>query len=248
MDTYGLIGQKLGHSFSKAYFEKKFKDLKINARYLNFELDDICQLKNIIHDHPELKGLNVTIPYKKASLDFIDRLDSEADMIGSVNTLKIERHANELLISGYNTDVIGFEESIKPLLENRRKISALILGTGGASNAVSYVLDKWNIPSIFVSRKHQNNTHIAYDRLTPEIIKTHQLIINSTPLGMYPDLNKTPDIQYQYLDEDHILYDLIYNPAETLFLKKGRERGCKTMNGQLMLELQAEASWKIWTA
>jgi shikimate dehydrogenase len=246
MDTYGLIGKKLGHSFSKAYFEKKFKSQQINAQYLNFELDEIGQLKNIIKNYPELVGLNVTIPFKKSVMDFIDQMDEVAEKVGSVNTLKIDRSGNEIFVSGYNTDVIGFEETLKPLLADRKSVAALILGTGGASNAVAFVLAKLGIPHVFVSRAPENSSHISYKGLTPEMVKSHKLIINTSPVGMYPSMDEAPDIPYTYLGEDHILYDLIYNPEETLFLNNGREKGATTMNGLKMLELQAEASWNIW--
>ena len=248
MDTYGLIGKKLGHSFSKTYFEEKFKSLQIHARYLNFELDDIRQVKNIIRDYPELAGLNVTIPYKNSIVDFIDEMDEVAEKVGSVNTLKIERNRDEISISGFNTDVIGFEETLKPILADRVPATALILGTGGASNAVGFVLTTLHIPHIFVSRVPENSAHIGYKDLTPQMIKSHKLIINTSPVGMYPSVDEAPDIPYAYVDRDHILYDLIYNPEETRFLRYGREKGAKTSNGLKMLELQAEASWKIWNS
>jgi shikimate dehydrogenase len=246
MDTYGLIGKKLGHSFSKAYFEEKFKSQQIHAQYLNFELDDIRQVKKIIKNYPELVGLNVTIPYKKPVMAFIDQMDEVAEKVGSVNTLKIDRSGNEIFVSGYNTDVIGFEETLKPLLSDRKSVAALILGTGGASNAVAFVLAKLGIPHVFVSRAPENSSHISYKGLTPEMVKSHKLIINTSPVGMYPSMDEAPDIPYTCLGEDHILYDLIYNPEETLFLNNGREKGATTMNGLKMLELQAEASWNIW--
>lgn len=243
-----MIGKKLGHSFSKSYFEKKFNDLEIQAQYLNFELDDIQQVKSIINDHPELKGLNVTLPYKKSVMRLVDKLDPLATEVGSVNTLKIESLGDDICIHGYNTDVNGFRETLKPLVGGRKRISALILGTGGASSAVAYVLKIMDIPFIYVSRSPDNNDQISYAGLTPEIISDHQLIINTTPVGMFPKVEDAPSLPYKYLSAKHILYDLIYNPKETLFLKHGREKGAKTMNGFRMLELQAEASWKIWHA
>ena len=245
METYGLIGKKLSHSFSKSYFENKFKSLGIHAKYLNFELADIQQIQSLIEDNPELKGLNVTIPYKKSVISLIDCVDPVVKEVGSVNTLKIERSGHKKLVKGFNTDVIGFEETLKPLLMGE-KIAALILGTGGASNAVSCVLNKLNIPFTFISRSPRNHNQLDYTGLTPEMIQSHHLIINTTPVGMYPIQDKAPNIPYEYLEEHHILYDLIYNPEETLFLKKGRKKGCSIMNGLKMLELQAEASWHIW--
>ncbi len=246
MDSYGLIGKKLGHSFSKTYFEQKFKTLGILAQYLNFELNDIRQVQSIIKDHPELKGLNVTIPYKKSVMQLVDKLDPVAAEIASVNTLKIERSGNEIQIFGYNTDVIGFEETMKPLVRGKNNLSALILGSGGASSAVAFVLHKLNIPYLYVSRTPGGTNQISYTGLTEPLVKRHQLIINTTPVGMYPQVNEVPPINYEYLDKKHILYDLIYNPDETLFLINGREKGCTTLNGSEMLKLQAEASWDIW--
>jgi shikimate dehydrogenase len=246
MDAYGLIGKKLGHSFSKAYFEEKFKSQQIHARYLNFELDEISQVKNIINDYPELKGLNVTIPYKKSVMHLVNKLDPVAAEVGSVNTLKIIRTDDKISIRGYNTDVIGFEETLKPLVAGRKDISALILGTGGASNAVAFVLQKLHIPYTYVSRVPKNKEQFSYKDLTEKLLHKYQLIINTTPVGMFPLVNEVPPIPYQYLNAKHILYDLIYNPEDTKFLKFGREKSCQTINGLKMLELQAEASWKIW--
>jgi shikimate dehydrogenase len=246
MEIYGLIGKKLSHSFSKGYFESKFKTMGIKAKYLNFELEDIQQLQTVISNQPELKGLNVTIPYKKAVLDFVDIIDPIAERIGSVNTLKINRSGADISISAYNTDVVGFKQSLSQLIAEKKPEAALILGTGGASNAVSFVLNELNITHLFVSRFPRSADQLSYASLTAEILKSHPLIINTTPLGMYPKKDEAPDIPYASLDSEHLLYDLIYNPAETLFLKQGRKSACKTMNGQRMLELQAEASWKIW--
>lgn len=248
MKTYGLIGKELGHSFSKTYFEQKFNSLGIQAQYLNFELDAIQQIERIIIDHPELKGLNVTIPYKKSVMRLVDKLDAVAAEIGSVNTLKIERTGDEIRILGYNTDAIGFEETLKPLINGRNNLSALILGSGGASNAVAFVLNKLNISYFLVSRTPINKDQISYTEITEKILSKHQLIINTTPVGMYPQVDEVPPIPYQYLDEKHILYDLIYNPKETKFLKVGIGKGCQTTNGLKMLEIQAEAAWNIWNS
>lgn len=245
MKTYGLIGKKLAHSFSPAYFEKKFKDLGVEAKYLLFEIDVVDEVKKIILSYPDLAGLNVTIPYKENILDIADEVDAVARTVGAANTLKIDRTGDELQIRAYNTDVIGFEKTLMPLIKGRSNLSALVLGTGGAAKAIVYVLNKLNIPYQFVSR-HPHGGQLGYADLTGELIGQHQLIINTTPLGMYPKTNTAPEIPYQHLTSEHILYDLIYNPAETLFLKKGREKGCITTNGLHMLELQADASWKIW--
>ena len=245
MKTYGLVGKKLAHSFSPAYFEKKFKDLGVEAKYLLFEIDDVYEVKEIIRSNPGLAGLNVTIPYKEDIFAPSDEIDSVARAVGAANTLKITREGVKPLIRAYNTDVIGFEKTLLPLIEGRNNLSALVLGTGGAAKAVVYVLNKLNIPYKYVSRTPDEN-RLDYADLSKELISQHHLIINTTPVGLHPRVDQAPEIPYQHLTSDHILYDLIYNPAETLFLKKGREKGCVTTNGLRMLELQADASWKIW--
>ena len=246
MKTYGLVGKKLAHSFSPAYFEKKFKDLGVEARYLLYEIDDVYEVKEIIRDNPGLAGLNVTIPFKENILSIADHVDPEARAVGAVNTLSIKRDGEGMTIHAFNTDVVGFEKTLLSLIDGRNNLSALILGMGGAAKAVAYVLDRLQIPFWQVSRNPAGD-QLGYADLTEKIIESSHLIINTTPVGMYPLVNKAPELPYQYLTSDHILYDLIYNPEETLFLKKGREKGCVTMNGQRMLELQAEASWEIWT-
>ncbi len=245
MKTYGLIGKRLAHSFSPAYFEKKFETFGIKAQYLLFELDNVREVRQLIENHPELAGLNVTIPYKEDIMNVADEADPVARIVGAVNTLKIERTGEGAVIRGFNTDVVGFEKTLLPFIEGRNDLSALVLGTGGAARAVVYVLDKLNIPFKYVSRTPDSD-RLGYADLTSEIIKGHRLIINTTPVGMYPEVEKKPEIPFQYLTPEHILYDLIYKPSETLFLKKGREKGCVTMNGRRMLELQADASWEIW--
>lgn len=246
MDTYGLIGKKLTHSFSKPYFEKKFANLGIKAQYLNYEVSNVQHIKRIIDEDPTIIGLNVTIPFKKDVFEIVDKVDPIALESGAINTLKIDREGNDTVITAYNTDVIGFQYSLEPLIVGREKISALVLGTGGAASAVVYVLQKLGIPYISVSRTPINKGQINYDVLSEEIVRNHQLIINTTPVGMFPHVDQAPPIPYQYLDHNHILYDLIYNPAETLFLKRGHEKSCTTMNGLRMLKMQAEASWNIW--
>ncbi len=246
MKTYGLIGKQLSHSFSQAYFNRKFENLGVEAKYSLFEIDDVEEVREIIRSNPELAGLNVTIPYKEDILQLVDTLDNVAKQVGSVNTLKIEKAGGEPVIHAFNTDVVGFEKTLEPLIKGRQNISALILGTGGAAKAVAYVLDRLQIPFHYVSR-NLTEDQLGYADLTEKIIESRHLLINTTPLGMYPLVHEAPEVPYQYLTSDHILYDLIYNPEETLFLKKGREKGCITMNGQRMLEHQAEASWEIWT-
>ena len=246
METYGLIGKKLAHSFSPDYFERKFKELGINARYLLYEIDDVQEIRNLIRDDQTLKGLNITIPYKKSVFEIADVIDPIAAQVGSVNTLKIDRMNSKIAVSAFNTDVIGFEETLLPLISDQRDIAALVLGTGGAANAVEFVLNKLQIPFNFVSRRPLSENQLSYSGLTEEILKSHKLIINTTPKGMFPDVDESPAIPFHFIEREHILYDLIYNPEETLFLKHGREKGCVTVSGLKMLEIQADASWKIW--
>jgi shikimate dehydrogenase len=242
MRVFGLIGHPVSHSFSKGFFEEKFERENIqDCRYDLFDLEsiqDVIDLKAI----PNLKGLNVTVPFKKSILPFLDFISDEAKQIGAVNTIKI----NDGKWFGYNTDVIGFEKSLVPLVSSGVK-NALILGTGGASLAVRYVLDKLGISSSFVSRDIEKADY-SYKDLSEFILNTHQLIINTTPLGMFPDINKMPEIPLQYLTPSHLVYDLIYNPEETLLLKNAAFAGCQIKNGLEMLHIQADESWKIWTA
>lgn len=236
---FGLIGRDISYSFSRNYFAEKFTKMHIlDCEYVNFDISHISKISSI--DLSKVKGLNVTIPYKKEIIQLLDRLDSAAAEIGAVNTIKI---VDGKLI-GYNTDVYGFQKSIEPLLTNQHQ-KALILGTGGAAEAVAYVLDKLNIPYVFVSRNSKEGA-ITYQELSKEVISSHQIIINCTPVGTFPNVGKAPQIPYEFVTESHLLYDLIYNPEETLFLKKGKERGAIIKNGYEMLVLQAEKSWKIW--
>ncbi len=236
---FGLIGRNISYSFSKKYFTEKFKKLEITDKeYVNFDLTDISEFKNI--DLSNIGGFNVTIPYKKQIIPFLDSVDSEALEVGAVNTIKI---VDKKLV-GYNTDVYGFEKSIKPLLKSKHK-KALILGIGGAAEAVAYVFRKLKIPYLFVSRQPKED-NIAYYQINKNILEEFQIIVNCTPLGTFPEVEKCPDIPYEHLNNSHLLYDLIYNPTETFFLKKGRERGAITKNGYKMLIFQAEKSWKIW--
>jgi shikimate dehydrogenase len=244
MRTYGLIGFPLSHSFSQTYFTHKFEQLKIaNAQYKNFPLHHISELSDLLRNESGLSGFNVTIPYKEAIMHYLHEVDDLAQNVGAVNCVKI---SNQKLI-GYNTDVFGFEMSIKPFLENKYE-RALILGTGGASKAVAFVLSKWNIPFHYATRMPMAENHIAYQDLSADNIKFFQLIINCTPLGTAPNVLEHPPLPYHALTEKHFLYDLIYNPAQTEFLKKGAEQGAHTMNGLKMLELQAERSWEIWNS
>ncbi len=247
MKLFGLIGYPLSHSFSQTYFREKFKHLKLlNYDYLNFPIEDISEIKNIIYKHPSLLGFNVTIPYKETILDYLDSIDEAARQIAAVNTVKVIRQNNkEIKLIGYNTDTYGFEESLKPFLLNSHK-HALILGTGGASKAVAFVLKKRNIDYKLVSRKPNNKEVINYRELNKALIKKHTLIINTTPLGMYPHIENCPDIPYHFIETNHLLFDLVYNPEKTLFLKKGEKYGALTSNGYRMLEHQAEKAWGIF--
>lgn len=246
MRTYGLIGKNLSHSFSPEYFKEKFRRLGIEADYKLFEINDIEEFPGIIQDNPELIGLNVTIPYKRSLGMYMDYNDDIVHITGSLNTIKIDRSLDKPVLSGFNTDVIGFENTIKPYLKSARSTRAMILGTGGSANSVAFVLRKLGILFTFLSRKPSKLLHFKYTWVDSEDIRKNNLIINTTPIGMYPDEADYPNIPYDYLTEDHILYDLIYNPNETLFMKKGREKGATCINGREMLKIQAEASWKIW--
>ena len=243
---YGLLGKNISYSFSGEYFKKKFEKLKLkNHQYNNFDVEKIEHFAELITENKEeLKGLNVTIPYKLLVIPFLDKIDKIALKVGAVNAIKISKKGK---LKGYNTDVFGFEKSLEPLLKKQHK-KALILGTGGASKAVIFVLKKMNIKYKVASRNPTKKREISYDNLSEETIKTHTIIINCTPLGTYPNTKNYPDIPYQFLTKTHLLYDLIYNPSETVFLSKGKEKGAKTKNGLEMLELQAEKSWEIWNS
>lgn len=246
MDIYGLIGYPLGHSFSITYHNQRFADEGINAKYLNFEIPSIDDLFEVLGSNPELKGLNVTIPYKEKVIPFLDYVSPEARAIGAVNVIKVVHEGRKVLLKGYNSDVIGFTKSIEPMLEDYHK-KALVLGTGGASKAVAYGLRSLGVEPVFVSRYERPDT-IQYQRITPEVVKEYNVIVNCTPLGMYPKNDTCPDLPYEALDEKNILYDLIYNPDETLFMKRGAEHGAQTKNGLEMLLLQAFASWEFWNS
>jgi len=250
MDTYGLIGFPLKHSFSAIFFTEKFKKENIDAEYLNVEIEDIQQIREVILTHVHLKGLNVTIPYKEQVIPYLDELSPEAKKIGAVNVIKIDRNPNDkhtYYLKGYNTDYVGFKKSIGPLIKSDIHKKALVLGTGGASKAVVQALIDLGIDWKYVSRTAGENK-FTYNELTPEIINNYQIIINTSPVGTFPKVNECPDIPYQYLTRNHLLYDLVYNPAETVFLKKGKDKGATVKNGEEMLHLQAEEAWKIWTA
>lgn len=245
MDKYGLIGYPLGHSFSISYFNDKFADEGINARYENFEISSIDQLQEVLDTNPNLRGLNVTIPYKEKVIEFLDSITPEAQAIGAVNVIRVSHEGKKTKLKGYNSDVIGFTKSIEPMLDCNWHKKALILGTGGASKAINYGLKSLGLETVFVSRYQRPGT-IQYESITPEVIREYNVIVNCTPLGMYPHTEECPKLPYEAMDYHTILYDLIYNPDETLFMKRGREQGAEVKNGLEMLLLQAFASWEFW--
>lgn len=242
----GLIGFPLTHSFSANYFAEKFAKESIKGyEYQNFEIPSIDDFKKVINNNPDLVGLNVTIPYKEKVIPFLDELDDEAKEIGAVNTIKIIRKNGAVRLKGYNTDIYGFRETLKPLLK-QHQYKAFILGTGGAAKAVEYVLKKIGLDVLYVSRNPSSKNEIAYTDLNEFAVQDFSVIVNSTPLGMFPKVDVCPEIPYQFLTDKNLLYDLIYNPGETLFMKKGKEQGANTQNGLGMLKLQAEKAWEIW--
>ena len=247
MKLFGLIGFPLTHSFSKKYFSEKFQREGItDSVYELYPIERISQLVALLADHPQMRGMNVTIPYKLAVLDYVDELDAAAVYIGAVNTLQITYNNGRRFIKGYNTDAYGFEYSLKPLLEPHHQ-QALIFGNGGAAKAVKFVLEQLNIAYTIVVRTPQQGC-LAYDDLDEAILRKATILINTTPLGTFPDVAACPNIPYQYITPQHLAYDLVYNPEETTFLKRAAERGAKTKNGLDMLHLQAERAWAIWTA
>lgn len=244
----GLIGYPLTHSFSAKYFAEKFQNEGIEGfTYENFEIPKIEDFPEVIKNNPEIVGLNVTIPYKEQIIPYLDELDEEAKEIGAVNTIKVIRTENGVKLKGYNTDIYGFRETLKPLLKMHH-YKALILGTGGAAKAVEYVLKKIGLSVLYVSRNPESEKERSYDELNEFAVKDFPVIVNSTPLGMHPKVDACPALPYNHLSEDNLLYDLIYNPAETLFMKKGAEKGAIVQNGLGMLKLQAEKAWEIWNS
>ncbi len=245
---FGLIGFPLGHSFSKGYFDKKFRGEGIkNRAYENFPLENIGQFNDLVDANPRFAGLNVTIPYKESVIPYLDETDREAAGIGAVNTIKFVRNSGKVKLIGYNTDIVGFRKSLLDFWDNQSN-KALVLGSGGASKAVLHVLNTMDVEVVVVSRSKAGKGLINYNDLTPGLIKECKLIINTTPLGMYPQIEKKPEIPYSYISSDHFLFDLIYNPDETKFLKMGRMNGARTLNGLNMLVEQAEKSWEIWNS
>ena len=241
---YGLIGFPFGHSFSQDYFNQKFEAENIDARYINFEIPEISDLKNVLARNHNLNGLNVTIPYKQLVIPLLDEMDPEAAEIGAVNVIKFVRRNGRTILKGYNSDIIGFRDSIAPMLTEHHS-HALVLGTGGASRAVSYALRSLGITPQLVSRRPAPGV-ITYADINPDIIDSHKIIVNTTPLGMYPHVDECPDIPYNLLTTRHLCYDLLYNPDVTLFMKKSADAGAEVKNGLEMLLLQAFAAWHIW--
>ncbi len=245
MDKYGLIGYPLGHSFSKRFFTEKFLREGINAVYDNYEIADARMLLDVVKQNPELRGLNCTIPHKRAIIPMLDSISEEAREIGAVNVIRIRRKDDGgCTLEGFNSDYIGFKESIKPLLKQIHR-NALILGTGGASQAVRVALTHMGINWTYVSRAPRPGI-LCYEDITPALLKQYQIIVNCSPVGMFPHVDEAPSLPYEALTENHLLFDLVYNPEETLFLKLGAEHGAVTKNGLEMLHLQALASWEIW--
>jgi len=237
---YGLIGYPLSHSFSPAYFKKKFTEHHIDATYELFPIADVSEFPQLLRNNPGLCGLNVTTPHKVSILSYLDKTDATAGEIGAVNCITFK----DGIIKGYNTDTVGFEQSLIPLLQPQHT-HALILGTGGSSRAVAYALRQLGIPFEKVSR-HPNKAMYTYNTLTPAIVAAHKLIINTTQLGMYPNVDAAPLIPYEGIGAHHLLYDLVYNPEESRFLRHGQGQGAAVKNGFEMLQLQAEAGWTIW--
>lgn len=242
MTRLGLLGKDISYSFSRTYFNEKFKAEELPVTYENFDIKDISEFKKLLANHPDIAGLNVTIPYKERVIPFLDSLDKKAKNIGAVNTITIDKQGR---LKGYNTDCYGFKKSVKPYLKKHHK-KALILGTGGASKAIAYTLKKLKIEFDYVSRSKKDGVKFTYDTLSEGHLKTYTLIINCTPIGTHPNINVCPDIPYKGITDKHLLFDLIYNPEETKFLQIGKQQGAQTINGYQMLVYQAEKAWRIW--
>ncbi|WCO00755.1 shikimate dehydrogenase family protein [Psychroserpens ponticola] len=242
MSRLGLLGKDISYSFSRGYFKLKFEAEQLPFTYENFDIENITMLPKLLQDNPDILGLNVTIPYKELIIPYLDKLDKKAKKIGAVNTITISQKGK---LKGYNTDCYGFKNSIKPFLKTHHK-KALILGTGGASKAIAYTLKKQNIKFEYVSRTIKPHVKFTYDTLTITDIKAYTIIINCSPVGTHPNVNSCPNIPYDGISDAHLLYDLIYNPEESKFLRLGKTQGAQICNGLKMLELQAEKAWRIW--
>lgn len=240
MTKYGIIGYPLGHSFSRGFFTEKFARESIDAQYLNFEIPDVAMLSDVLRDNPELRGLNVTLPHKQAVIPLLDEMSEEAMEIGAVNVIRVRNGK----LKGFNSDIIGFTNSIMPLLQPHHK-KALVLGTGGASKAIRVGLNRLGIEWTYVSRSPRDGM-VTYEDITAETLQEYTVIVNCSPVGMFPKVDAAPAIPYELLSPQHLLFDCVYNPEETLFMKKGREQGATVKNGLEMLHLQAVASWDFW--
>ncbi len=248
MKLYGLLGYPLGHSFSAKYFAEKFAKEGIDATYKNFEFAEVADAVAYLLQQDDLQGFNVTIPHKQAIMPYLNGLSAEAEAIGAVNVVCVKRDGDGMVkLLGCNSDVVGFSNSIQPLLRPKLHSKALVLGTGGASKAVMYGLRKLGVEPIYVSRTPKEG-QLTYNDLTPKVMHDYKVIVNCTPLGMYPKVDACPNIPYQYLTPDHLIYDLVYNPLETLFMKRGAAQGAVVKNGLEMLHLQAEAAWVDWNS
>ena len=248
-NVFGLIGFPLGHSFSRKFFTEKFAAEAIDAEYLNFEIPDAKMLLDVVRENNELKGLNCTIPHKQAIIPMLDEMSDEARRIGAVNVIKISRRKGKngaFRLKGYNSDIIGFKNSIRPLLKPHHR-KALVLGTGGASKAICLGLTQLGLEWKYVSRRPAEG-QFTYDDLTPELLTKYTVIVNCSPVGMFPKVDNCPALPYEALTSQHLLYDLVYNPLETTFMKRGAQQGATTKNGLEMLHLQAIASWEFWNA
>lgn len=247
MKTYGLIGYRLGYSFSKGFFTEKFDQENLaEHEYVNFELDSIEEFPEIFKKNDHIAGLNCTIPYKQQIMPYLDEIDEEAAKVGAINTVKIIRSEDGIKLKGFNTDIYGFENALKPMLNEKHK-KALILGTGGASKAIKYILDKLGLTYVSASIEEQLlEGEIRYEQIDEAMLKDYLVVINATPLGTFPKVDTCANIPYEFLTSDHVLFDLVYNPEETLFMKKGKEQGAAVKNGLEMLHGQAIKAWEIW--
>ena len=247
MKTYGLIGYRLGYSFSKGFFTEKFEKENLQEHeYVNFELDTIDEFPGIFEKNDHIAGLNCTIPYKQQIMPFLDEIDEEAATVGAINTVKIIRSEDSVKLKGFNTDIYGFENSLQPMLNEKHK-KALILGTGGASKAIKYILKKLGLSYVSASIEEKlNEGEIRYEDINEDLLKEYLVVINATPLGTFPKVDNCANIPYEFLTSDHVLFDLVYNPEETLFMKKGKAQGAAVKNGLEMLHLQAIKAWEIW--
>jgi shikimate dehydrogenase len=248
MKLYGLIGYPLSHSFSPQYFKEKFEKENINAEYRAFPISEISEIKALLKEHSQLEGFNVTVPYKERIIPYLDQIDELAKEIKSVNTVKINKRDGKISLMGFNTDVYGFHRSVAPLIKEKNIGKALVLGTGATSKTVCYALNQLQIANVKATtgKTRIENNILNYKDLTGELIQQTKLIVNTTPLGMYPETTNLPDIPYEFITADHILFDVIYNPSRTLFLEEGLKKDALIKNGFEMLVFQAEKAWEIW--